>query len=133
MIGSLTTLRWREINMRIIVGYASDFVSHVINDSNISGAVFPRVVISCRIIDSSLKTVKNFGFKLRYQQGKDGCGVVLAQNITRYKNVLNNILRLNFQNVRDRIMGLMNEILLYEKCMTNWNNINILIIITHIT
>ena len=78
-----------ERNIAHYCGYASDFVSQVINDSNISGAVFPKSCDSCRIIDSYLENSEKFRFQIAVPARQDEFAVeYLAAEYNRYKNAI---------------------------------------------
>ena len=96
-----------ERNIAHYCGYASDFVSQVINDSNISGAVFPKSCDSCRIIDSYLENSEKFRFQIAVPARQDEFAVeYLAAEYNRYKNAIEQYFEVEISNVRDRIIGI---------------------------
>lgn len=73
-------------NLSHYCGYASDFISQVIRDKRIDGAVYPRTCDSSRIITSYLSEAGKFTFQL-YVPYRDapGADVCLAASIRDYK------------------------------------------------
>lgn len=101
-------------------GYAADYISQVLEDSSIDGAVFPRSCDSCRIMGSYLsnhkeKFVYQFGIPARQDAAAE---TYLAAEIRRYQkaveqyyNVSITDLPQRIQKINERNKGLMN---LYE-------------------
>ena len=68
-------------------GYASDYISNVLNDSTIDGAVYPKSCDSTRIITSYLKDSGKFLYQLNVPSyGVIGAEQFLEKSIIDYKD-----------------------------------------------
>lgn len=70
-------------------GYAADFVSQVLCDTQVDGAVFPRSCDSSRIMTSYLAECGKFTYQLHVPTRRDEAAVqYLAADIRRYKKAV---------------------------------------------
>lgn len=64
-----------DFNISHYCGYAADFVSQVISDDSVSGAVFPRTCDSTRIMSSYLEDCPKFTYQLSVPIRRDDAAV----------------------------------------------------------
>ncbi|MCR5774098.1 MAG: 2-hydroxyacyl-CoA dehydratase family protein [Lachnospiraceae bacterium] len=76
-------------NISHYCGYASDFISRVLKDDSIDGAVYPRTCDSTRIISSYLSDSGKFHFGISIPPaGAVGADAFLASSFREYKEAL---------------------------------------------
>lgn len=70
-------------------GYATDYISQVLEDDNIDGAVFPRSCDSCRVIPDYLSDCSKFIYQLNIPARQDSMAIdFFASNIKQYKEAV---------------------------------------------
>lgn len=70
-------------------GYVSDYISQVLEDNTIDGAVYPRSCDSSRIIGSYLSVGSKFQYQLKVPARHDEAAIwYLAADIENYKNAV---------------------------------------------
>lgn len=80
-------------------GYASDFISQVKSDVEISGAVFPKTCDSSRIIKSYLEGTDKFLFQFSVPSIIDDNSIEFyAKEIRRYKNAVEDYFKCSISN-----------------------------------
>ena len=86
-------------------GYAADYISQVLEDDSIDGAVFPKSCDSCRIMGSYLSNCKE---KFLYQFGvparQDGAAeTYLAAEIQQYQKAVEGYYKVSITDIPQRI------------------------------
>lgn len=92
-------------------GYVSDYISQVLNDSTIDGAVFPKSCDSTRVIPSYLMESGKFVYQIPVPCNADDYAVnYLAANIKQYKSAVEAFFAVSLTDadVKERI-SLVNE------------------------
>lgn len=85
-------------------GYVSDFISQVLEDDSINGAIFPRSCDSSRVINSYLEKSNKFTYQLVVPSRTDEAAVeLLAKNIEDYKNALEHHYEMEINDIATRI------------------------------
>ena len=87
-------------NISHYCGYASDFISEVINDDDIDGAVYPRSCDSSRGISSYLENTGKFLYQMHVPMGEDL--EFYAFSIQRYKEAVEAHYGISINNIKDR-------------------------------
>ncbi len=78
-----------ERNISHYCGYANDYISQVINDDTVDGAVFPRSCDSSRVISSYIEESHKFLFQLNVPARTDEIAIeFFAKEIEAYKNAV---------------------------------------------
>lgn len=86
-------------------GYASDFISQVLNDASIDGAVFPKSCDSSRVIVSYLSSCRKFLYQIPVPARNDEAAIdYLAYSIEQYQRAVEKYYGINEINVKDRII-----------------------------
>lgn len=84
-------------------GYASDYISQVINDESIDGAVFPRSCDSCRVIGSYLSDCGKFLYQMNVPARRDSAAVqYLALCIKHYKSSVEKYYGIAISDIEER-------------------------------
>lgn len=90
-------------NIAHYCGYASDFVSQVLYDHDIDGAVFPKSCDSSRIISSYLSKTNKFIYQINAPPLQThGAENFLAASIQRYKKAIEFYYRISIDDVGER-------------------------------
>ena len=114
-----------ERNISYYCGYASDFISQVLNDDSIDGAVYPRTCDSSRIITSYLENSKKFYYQLNVPARQDHEAVeYLAMELKRYKKAIENYFCLEINDIEQRIKKINERNLQLNKIYTDLENID---------
>ncbi len=93
-----------ERNIASYCGYASDFISQVMGDKNIDGAVYPKSCDSSRIIGSYLDTCGKFLHQINVPAGTGPDAVLFfAEEIKRYQTQIEKHYHTAINNIGDRI------------------------------
>lgn len=96
-----------ERNISHYCGYASDFVSQVINDISVDGAVFPKSCDSTRIISSYLSGSGKFTYQIHVPARSDSAAInFFAASIERYKLAVEQYFKISLQDIEDRCRAL---------------------------
>lgn len=78
-----------EYNIAQYCGYAADYISQVINDDSIDGAVFPKSCDSSRIIGSYLDDTDKFVYQINVPARQDEFAIeYFAEILKNYKTAL---------------------------------------------
>lgn len=92
-----------ERNVSHYCGYASDFISQVINDSSVDGAVFPKSCDSTRILSSYLSDSGKFIHQLHVPARRDSAAVdFFAASIKNYKSVVERYFQYSIHDIEER-------------------------------
>jgi benzoyl-CoA reductase/2-hydroxyglutaryl-CoA dehydratase subunit BcrC/BadD/HgdB len=84
-------------------GYAADYISQVLEDNLIDGAVFPRSCDSTRIITDYLSDCGKFTYQLNIPARQDALAIdYLALNIRRYKEAVEQYFGIVLDNISER-------------------------------
>lgn len=84
-------------------GYASDYISQVLNDNSIDGAVYPRSCDSSRVISSYLQESGKFYYQITVPARQDDVAVqFLAADIENYKNAVEKYYGVKIVDVKER-------------------------------
>ena len=111
-------------NISNYCGYASDFISRVIQDKEIDGAVYPLSCDSTRVITSYLSDCKKFFHQIRIPSYNTlGAELFFAKEIKRYKCELEKYFGISINNVNDRIEKINNRNNVIKNCYKNIENI----------
>lgn len=93
-----------ERNISHYCGYASDFISQVINDESIDGAVFPKSCDSSRIMQSYLSDCKKFIYQINIPARNDFPAVdFLAEELRCYRHSLEETFGESLGDINGRI------------------------------
>lgn len=93
-----------ERNLSHCCGYANDFISQVLNEERIDGAVFPRSCDSSRIIKSYLSDSKKFIHSIHVPARKDDMAIhFFANEIRRYKQSVEEYYKIELKEIPDRV------------------------------
>lgn len=85
-------------------GYASDFISQVMNDDEIDGAVFPKSCDSSRILYSFFSDSQKFKYQLCIPPyGVVGGIEFFAKEIRNYKTAIENYYDIELKDISERI------------------------------
>lgn len=85
-------------------GYASDFISQVLHDGSVDGAVFPKSCDSSRVINSYCAGSGKFLYQLHIPVGRDPLAVqYLAAGIRAYKAAVEKHYRIKADDIEERI------------------------------
>ncbi len=91
-------------NIASYCGYASDFISQVMGDQNIDGAVYPKSCDSSRIIGSYLEMCGKFLHQINVPAGTDHAAVMFfAEEIRRYQQQIEKHYHTAINNIGERI------------------------------
>ncbi len=92
-----------ERNISHYCGYASDYISQVIHDNEIAGAVYPRSCDSSRIISSYLGITGKFLYQIRVPVRQDGMAIdYFADIIKDYKEKIEKHFDIIIQDIEER-------------------------------
>ena len=84
-------------------GYAADYISQVLNDNSVDGAVFPKSCDSARIIKSYLGNTDKFIFQLTVPARRDEAAVnYFAGEIKAYKEAVEKHYGIEISDIRER-------------------------------
>lgn len=84
-------------------GYVSDYISQVLNDSSVDGAVYPRSCDSSRVIGSYLQDSGKFLYQITVPVRRDDAAVqFLALNIMEYKKEVERHYGIEIKDVEER-------------------------------
>lgn len=90
-------------NISHYCGYASDYISQVLADNNIDGAVYPKSCDSTRIISSYLKNSGKFLFQINVPSfGALGAEDYFASSIKRYREAVEQHYGTSLEDVKER-------------------------------
>lgn len=90
-------------------GYAADFLSQVIEDDEIDGAVFPHSCDSCRIMPDYLEDCGKFVYQIAIPARQDALAVdFLAHGVRQYQSALEKHFDITINDIPERI-ALINE------------------------
>lgn len=93
-----------ERNIASYCGYASDFISQVMGDQTIDGAVYPKSCDSSRIIGSYLEAGGKFLHQVKIPAGTDHAAVLFfSEEIKRYKSRIEGHYHTAINNIGERI------------------------------
>lgn len=93
-----------DLNISHYCGYVSDYISQVINDKSIDGAVFPRSCDSTRVISSYLQDCGKFIFQVNVPSRQDEVAVkFLASCLKQYKDALERHYELEIKDIHERV------------------------------
>lgn len=101
-------------------GYAADYISQVLNDDSVDGAVFPKSCDSARIIKSYLGNTNKFVFQLPVPARRDEAAVnYFAGEIKAYKEAVEKYYGIEISDIKERTetLNIRNEEL--KKCYKN--------------
>lgn len=90
-------------NISHYCGYASDFISQVLQDDSIDGAVFPKSCDSTRILSSYLSGCGKFLYQFNvpaFEAG--GAEDYFADSVRRYKEALENYYGIEIKDIKER-------------------------------
>jgi len=91
-------------NITHYCGYASDFISQVLNDDTVDGAVFPKSCDSSRIILSYLAGADKFVYPINVPPaGTYGAEDFLAASIRHYKEAVESYYGITINDIAERI------------------------------
>lgn len=111
-------------NISNYCGYASDFISRVIQDKEIDGAVYPLSCDSTRVITSYLSDCNKFLHQIRIPSYNTlGAELFFAKEIERYKCELEKYFEISIKNVNDRIEKINTRNKAIKECYQNIENI----------
>lgn len=99
-------------NLSHYCGYASDYISQVLKDDSIDGAVFPKSCDSTRIIASYLKDCGKFFYQMPVPSSRsEEAAGYLAHSIRRYREALEAYYGISINDVTERaeLVNLRNE------------------------
>ena len=110
-----------ERNISHFCGYANDFISQVINDDTIDGAIFPKSCDSTRVIKSYIQDANKFSFQINVPARNDELSVVFfAKQIEKLKNPIEQYFDISIDDIPDRIQRINNR---NKKIGTYYNKI----------
>lgn len=90
-------------NISHYCGYASDFISQVLHDNSIDGAVFPHTCDSSRIIKNYLGDTDKFIYQLNIPLGRKKAAVSYFADILRdYKKAAETHYNISIDNISER-------------------------------
>lgn len=93
-----------EKNIAHYCGYASDFITQVLQDKTIDGVVFPKSCDSARIIPSYLSESEKFVYQLNIPpRGIAGRVDYFASSIRNYQNAVEAYYGIKIDNIVERI------------------------------
>lgn len=99
-----------ERNISHFCGYANDFISQVINDDTIDGAIFPKSCDSTRVINSYIQDANKFSFQINVPARNDELSVVFfAKQIEKLKNSIEQYFDISIDNIPERIERINNR------------------------
>ena len=88
-------------------GYAADYISQVMGDDSIDGAVFPKSCDSARILKSYLGDTDKFVYQIPLPARRDESAIVyFAEEIKAYKEAVENYYGIEITDIKDRIEAL---------------------------
>lgn len=91
-------------NISNYCGYASDFISQVLQDSTIDGAVYPKSCDSARVITSYISGISKFSHQIIVPSyGVAGAEEFFAKEIMSYKNALEKHFEISISDIKERI------------------------------
>lgn len=92
-----------ERNISHYCGYASDFISQVMNDNFVDGAVFPKSCDSTRILASYLADSGKFVHQIHVPARRD-CAAVdfFAASIKRYQSAVEQYFQYSIEDIEER-------------------------------
>lgn len=84
-------------------GYAADFISQVLSDPQIDGAVFPRTCDSSRVISSYLEGSGKFMYQLHIPSRQDAFAVsMLANSLQNYQKAIETYYDMTIIDIAER-------------------------------
>ena len=90
-------------NISLYCGYASDYISQVLKDSSIDGAVYPKSCDSTRIISSYLKESGKFSYQIAVPSLRTDDAVnYYAHSIKEYKRAVEAFYEIQIDDVKER-------------------------------
>lgn len=90
-------------NISHYCGYASDFISQVLQDDSIDGAVFPKSCDSTRILSSYLSGCGKFLYQFNVPACEaGGAEDYFADSVRRYKEALENYYGIEIKDIKER-------------------------------
>lgn len=93
-----------ERNISRYCGYANDFISEVIHNDRIDGAVFPHTCDSSRIIKSYLNETDKFIYQLNVPLSRDRAAITYFADILRdYKSAVERHYNISIDNIPERL------------------------------
>lgn len=93
-----------ERNISHYCGYANDYISQVLHDSSIDGAVFPKSCDSSRIIMSYLSESDKFTYQINVPARNDHIAArYLAQELESYKSAVEQYFNIEIADITERI------------------------------
>ena len=114
-----------ERNISFYCGYASDFISQVLNDDSINGAVYPRTCDSSRIITSYLESSKKFFYQFNMPARQDQEAIsYLAIELKRYKDAIEKYFCMEINDIKERIKKINERNSQLKKIYDNLDNID---------
>lgn len=93
-----------ERNITHYCGYANDFISQVLNDQSVEGAVFPQSCDSSRIIMSYLKDAGKYVFQINVPARNDSMATeFMAKELELYKRTVEEAFCISIGDIPERI------------------------------
>lgn len=90
-------------NIAHYCGYAADFISQVVEDPMVDGAVFPRTCDSSRILKSYLEETGKFLYQLTIPTGRNSTAErFLAEELKRFKDAVETKFGVELEDTRYR-------------------------------
>lgn len=112
-----------ERNIAHYCGYANDFISQVINDYTIDGAVFPKSCDSSRVINSYIDEANKFSFQITVPARNDELAVnFFSKEIEKYKNAIEKYFKIEIANIEERIQRINERNRIIEKYYSSLEN-----------
>lgn len=91
-------------NISHYCGYASDFISQVLADNSINGAVYPRSCDSTRIISSYLQSSGKFFYQINVPSfNVSGSEEYFADSLRNYKEAIENYFGIRIEDIEERV------------------------------
>lgn len=91
-------------NISHYCGYANDFISQIINDDSIDGAVFPKSCDSSRVINSYIDEVNKFSFQINVPARNDEIAIdYFAKELEQYKESVEQFFGIVINDIPERI------------------------------
>lgn len=92
-----------ERNIEHFCGYASDYISQVLNDNSVDGAVYPKSCDSTRIIPSYLEGLAKFQYQLNVPSRCDEYAIeYYARQLKEFRNAVENYYSVDLGDVKIR-------------------------------
>lgn len=94
-----------DISVSHYCGYVSDFISQVLSDETVDGAVFPRSCDSCRVIKSYLEGCGKFIYQLHVPARHDSMAIdYFAACLRQYKRDVEREYGIDIRDIPERVM-----------------------------